>query len=138
MEQKTCQERIAANLESTEEDLKIIFQQMGYEFGISEEEIEESDFHNPDNPFTELNNYGLAFDFVERDTFTDQEESFWRFQIAVGGPQYEYRFYVTHPESDHYYKVLYWLLDWFDGAYKYPNPEIAQAIWDTFIELVQH
>lgn len=69
--------------------------------------------------------YGLSFDYVEPETFDDQNEGYLRFQISCGGPSEEIRFYVSPTQNSGYYGVYpdwhlyraeFWYLDWFDGA----------------------
>ena len=78
--------------------------------------------------------YGLSFDYVAPDTFSDQPEGYLRYQISYGGPSEEIRFYVS-PASNGYtmYRAEFWQLDWFDGAHKIvTNNETAMAIFDHF------
>ena len=64
-----------------------------------------------------IHEYGLAFDYVAPDTFTDQEEPYFRYQISWGGPSEEIRFYASGQEYDwQTHRVEFWFLDWFDGA----------------------
>jgi hypothetical protein len=67
--------------------------------------------------YERFHEYGLAFDYVEPDTFNDQPEGYLRFQISYGGPSEEIRFYVS-PAKHGYtmYRAEFWYLDWFDGA----------------------
>ena len=57
-----------------------------------------------------MHEYGLHFDFVEADTFEDQPDAYWRWQLSWGGPSDEFRFY----KDDH--RIEYRFHDWFDGA----------------------
>ena len=61
-----------------------------------------------------ISEYGLCFDWVEPNTFNDQEEGFWRWQLSWGGPSDEFRIFVN--EDNKIYKIEYWYMDWFDGA----------------------
>lgn len=61
-----------------------------------------------------LADYGLCFDYVLPDTFADQPEAYFRYQLSWGGPSDEFRFFVNPDLSCH--RVEYWYLDWFDGA----------------------
>ena len=61
-----------------------------------------------------INELGLSFDYVEPNTFNDQKEGFWRWQLSWGGPSDEFRIFVN--EDNKIYKIEYWYLDWFDGA----------------------
>jgi hypothetical protein len=58
--------------------------------------------------------YGLAFDYVAANTFKDQREGYFRWQLSWGGPSDEFRFYVDAEKRCR--RVEYWFLDWFDGA----------------------
>ena len=57
---------------------------------------------------------GLAFDYVEPNTFEGQAEGYWRWQFSWGGPSDELRGYVNRDDSIH--RLEYWYMDWFDGA----------------------
>ena len=61
-----------------------------------------------------ISEYGLCFDWVEPNTFNDQKEGFWRWQLSWGGPSDEFRIFVN--EDNKIYKIEYWYMDWFDGA----------------------
>ena len=54
-------------------------------------------------------NYGLCFDYVELETFDDQNEDYFRFQLSWGGPSDEVRFYDDGT-------IIYVYLDWFSGV----------------------
>jgi hypothetical protein len=56
-----------------------------------------------------LNEYGLCFDYVEPNTFDEQPDGFWRYQLSYGGPSEEFRFH-DHGEIEFRYH------DWYDGA----------------------
>jgi len=93
-----------------------------------------------------LARYGLAFDYVPMATFSDQQEGYFRYQISWGGPSDEIRFYLSiadrmallqgkrssiEPES-----IVYWFMDWFDGASKdVTYDEIARATWQWFADV---
>jgi hypothetical protein len=82
--QKTCAERIQDMWNTRREDIK--------------------------NPEFE----GLAFDYVEPHTFTDQLEGYWRWQFSWGGPSDELRAFVNEHKEIH--RLEYWFMDWMDGA----------------------
>ena len=70
----------------------------------------------------EIKDYPLSFDYVEANTFTDQEEGYFRYQISWGGPQEELRIFENGT-------IEFWFLDWFDGAcIDVSNDEIAKEI----------
>ena len=85
-------------------------------------------------------NYALSWDYVPADTFDDQEQGYFRYQISWGGPSDEIRFYVDYGKK--FYKAEYWFLDWFTGygiILKRKYLEIAEAIFNDFdsIEMVE-
>lgn len=105
----------------------------------------------PDDKYTEDSwaEYGLAFDYVEPETFRDQDEGYWRFQISYGGPSEEFRFYaspssadyailsesgMTFPQSFHLYRCEFWYLDWFDGAHC-AGGDVGRRVWDWFSDV---
>ena len=80
--------------------------------------------------------YGLSFDYVAPDTFTDQKRGYFRYQISYGGPSEEFRFYAD--ESLDVVKIEFWHLDWFDGAKRNLNGkrfELMEEIFDFFKEI---
>lgn len=80
-----------------------------------------------------LADYGLCFDFVAPDTFTDQKEAYFRYQLSWGGPSDEFRFFINPDLSCH--RIEFWFLDWFDGAHRVlsgENQQFLLAIWQWF------
>lgn len=67
-----------------------------------------------DEELGRFDEYGLCFDYVPRDTFSDQKRGFFRWQLSWGGPQDEFRLYTD--ENLDPFEIEYWYLDWFDGA----------------------
>ena len=65
-----------------------------------------------------LFDYGLSFDYVAPQTFNDQLEGYFRYQLSWGGPSDEFRIYANRISEYDWsiYKIEYWFLDWFDGA----------------------
>ena len=98
METKTCENRIDEALQSRLDDLEKVMK------GLDQVEL------------GRFEDYGLCFDFVEPDTFDDQREGYFRYQISWGGPSDEFRFFVNLDGSCH--RIEYWFLDWFDGAHR--------------------
>lgn len=70
------------------------------------------------NEDTNLEEYGLCFDYVPVNTFDDQKRGYWRWQLSYGGPSDEFRFYGEQIDDFfiHIDTVEYWFLDWGDGA----------------------
>ena len=96
-----CAEVVKESLESTMEDINALWKA----YCNGEEEVED---------LGRFEDYGLSFDFVAPDTFEDQDEGYFRYQLSWGGPSTEFRFYTDATLEP--YKVEYWHLDWFDGA----------------------
>ena len=79
--------------------------------------------------------YGLAFDYVAPETFSDQERGYFRYQISYGGPSEEFRFYVDYGGELSCVEFVY--LDWFDGAGRQltgEDLEVLQAVFELFKE----
>ena len=82
-----------------------------------------------------LDAHHLSFDFVAPHTFTDQEESYFRYQISWGGPSDEFRFFGSDPANPD--RVEYWYMDWFDGASRElagDNKALLLEIYDLMFE----
>ena len=82
-----------------------------------------------------LADYGLSFDYVAPNTFDDQREGYFRYQLSWGGPSDEFRFFVNLDHSCH--RIEYWYLDWFDGASLMPGDgeqSFLLEIWEWFRE----
>ena len=77
---------------------------------------------------------GLSFDYVEANTFTDQNEGYWRCQFSWGGPSDELRAFVNRDDSIH--RLEYWYMDWFDGAKV--NVAAEHAAWEKMQEMILH
>ena len=136
----TCATRVAAAWESTREDLAFYMK-----WGTDAEDI---DGHNSTDPkipevmarfedIGDFHDYALSWDYVIPETFEDQPEGYWRFQISYGGPTTEIRFYATPGERGFVmHRAEFWFLDWFDGAQVNiaTRPE-AQWLWDWFEEV---
>ena len=86
-----------------------------------------------------LHEYGLGFDRVYPETFDDQPEGYWRWQLSWGGPSQEIRFYFDDsrffdddiPPARRCYRIEFWHLDWGDGAsVDITNDETARRVWE--------
>ena len=77
---------------------------------------------------------GLCFDYVDPDTFTDQKEGYWRWQLSWGGPGDEFRIYVNPDKSVH--RIEYWYLDWYDGAKVTLSPQQHADAWSHLEDMV--
>ena len=98
--------------------------------GEFEDRLKDLKVTDPDNE-----NYmeGLCFDYVEPDTFTDQKEGDWRWQLSWGGPSDEFRIFVNPDKSVH--RIEYWYLDWFDGASETLDPKLHCDAWGRLSEI---
>jgi hypothetical protein len=77
---------------------------------------------------------GLCFDYVDPNTFTDQLEGYWRWQLSWGGPGDEFRIYVNPDKSVH--RIEYWYMDWYDGAKVTLSPETHSDAWSHLEDMV--
>ena len=77
---------------------------------------------------------GLCFDYVDPNTFTDQKEGYWRWQLSWGGPGDEFQIYVNPDKSVH--RIEYWYLDWYDGAKVTLDPEKHSDAWSHLADMV--
>lgn len=72
-------------------------------------------YNNDDLDISEwLSQYGLSWDYVVSNTFDNQLEGYYRWQLSWGGPGDEFRIYTDNDKNIK--SVEYWYLDWFDGA----------------------
>lgn len=111
---KSCEERIDDSLKAHLKDLKRIWK------GV---------LNGKGKYYTELEEYGLCFDYVEPNTFEDQDEGYFRWQLCWGGPSSEFRFYCNHTDFTPYH-IEYWFLDWFDGAHRVLTGEDEELLTD--------
>ena len=82
--------------------------------------------------FDYVNQSGLSFDFVPVDTFEDQKQGYWRFQMSWGGPSDEFRIYVD--DQNNIEQIYYHYMDWFDGASIRVQDDIIYNICEMFLE----
>jgi len=104
----TCAERLPAEFDGRIQDLHELWTR--YCAGEEEEEIDTATATTT-NDLGSIFDYGLSFDWIAPNTFRDQQEGYYRYQLSCGGPQDEFRFFPKH------WRIEYWFLDWFDGAY---------------------
>ncbi len=95
----------------------------------------------------DFHNYALAWDYVAPETFDDQAEGYWRYQICWGGPSEEIRFYASPSSRGNWnihflmHRAEFWFLDWFDGAsVNVTSTDEAKWLWEWFSDVgsVQH
>ena len=84
---------------------------------------------------TWLSEYGLNWDYVVPNTFDNQKDGYYRWQLSWGGPSDEFRIYTDNKKNIQ--SVEYWYLDWFDGASITVNDEeiINIIIWQLDCDL---
>ena len=82
--------------------------------------------------FDYVNQSGLSFDFVPVDTFEDQQQGYWRFQMSWGGPSDEFRIYVD--DQNKIEQIYYHYMDWYDGASKLVQDNIIYDICQMFLD----
>ena len=122
MQQRTCEDRVEAELQSRLDDLRKLWRN----YGNGEED---------DKDLGSIYEYGLCFDYCPAGTFGDQREGFFRYQLSTGGPGDEFRFFADAEKKVH--RIEYWFLDWFDGACRtlYGDDEkLLMELWDWFAE----
>jgi hypothetical protein len=78
---------------------------------------------------------GLCFDYVDPNTFNDQREGYWRWQLSWGGPGDEFRIYINPDKSVH--RIEYWYLDWFDGAKVELDEKLHGDAWSHLEQMVE-
>ena len=121
---ETCADKVRPAMESSREDIRELLEAAGNNDGrVTDPES--------DQEGCSIDEYGLAFDYVEPGTFEGQQEAYWRFQISYGGPSEEIRYYRS-PRAWAPYRAEYWYLDWFDGANVDVTDDVtlAQDLWD--------
>ena len=72
-------------------------------------------YHNDEDPMYKLSEYSLSWDYVSPNTFNDQPDGYYRWQLSWGGPSDEFRIFTDSDKNIQ--SVEYWYLDWFDGAF---------------------
>lgn len=115
----SCEQRVEEHLNSRIQDLKKLWKT----YCRGEDDEQEGN----------LCDYGLCFDYVAPETFREQREGYFRYQLSYGGPSDEFRFY-TNPDFP-IHRIEYWFLDWFDGAHRTlsdSDEEFMQELWAWF------
>lgn len=91
--------------------------------------------NSDDDVFSEVNEYGLSWDYVEPRTFKNQKAGYYRWQLSWGGPADEFRIFTDRNKN--IIKVEYWYLDWFDGASIEIDDKEALYFIEGFLECDQ-
>ena len=125
--QPTCAELVRGRYDGRVEDINTMLERM-VDMDATDEEREEA--------YTEFNEFGLCFDYVEADTFHDQPDGYFRYQLSWGGPGDEFRFYVDQT-FQRVHRAEYWYMNWFDGAKVNVEAGFAQDLWFQFSDFAQ-
>ena len=117
--ERSCESRVQEHLEGRLEDLRTLW------------DLYHKDVEAYDENFGNMCEYGLCFDYVGPDTFDDQKEGYFRYQLSWGGPGDEFRIYAQKVKDYQFsvYRIEYWFLDWFDGA--------SRTLYDTDYALLE-
>lgn len=108
MTQKKCKDLVQQNYQARLKDIKEAYQK-----NDNEKNIEQGDYNNFDL-IEWLSEYGLSWGYVLPNTFDNQSEGYYRWQLSWGGPSDEFRIFTDNNKNIQ--SVEYWYLDWFDGA----------------------
>ena len=108
--EKSCQQLVQGEFEDRLEDLKVTAPE--------------------DENYIE----GLCFDYVDPNTFNDQKEGYWRWQLSWGGPGDEFRIYINPNKSVH--RIEYWYMDWYDGAHVALDAQQHSSVWEKLEDMV--
>tara|TARA_R100000655_G_C2981398_1_gene191873 strand:- start:440 stop:859 length:420 start_codon:yes stop_codon:yes gene_type:complete len=108
MTQKKCADLVQQNYQARLKDIK-----QAYQKNDNEKNIEQGDYNNFDL-IEWLSEYGLSWGYVLPNTFDNQSEGYYRWQLSWGGPSDEFRIFTDNNKNIQ--SVEYWYLDWFDGA----------------------
>jgi len=141
--QPTCKELVKDKFNQVEQDYKKADQYFNeYDNATEGEQIalevidkNKGDyFHEYEDLFDYINNSALSWDYVEAETFENQEEGYYRLQLSWGGPSDEFRIYTTQ-YADEIDVIEYHYMDWFDGAsvnvpYKSTSWNVCQMFLD--------
>jgi hypothetical protein len=122
--QRSCALRWKANKNDRIRDLCKLFR--AYQQGDEEKYA---------NELGTFNEYGLSFDYVAPETFRDQAQGYWRYQLSWGGPSDEFRFYAGGCGDQEPHRISYVFLDWFDGRERSLvglDLKLMREIWGFF------
>ena len=106
MTDKTCFDLVNENCNERLDDLRVLW------------DLYCNDPEDSDDDLGNMNEYGLSFDYIAPETFNEQYEGYFRYQLSWGGPSDEFRIFADKISDYNWsvYKIEYWYLDWFDGA----------------------
>ena len=117
---ESCEARIGAEMADTLATLRRVWaanQGEPQEPEYDDEGDENPEYDDSLDGESAFHEFGLAFDYVVPDTFDDQDEGYFRYQICWGGPSEEFRFYATPGRFGYTpHRVEFCFMDWGDGA----------------------
>ena len=122
----SCKARWKSHKDSRVSALRDMFERMSSDNDARREEA-----------MQDFSEYGLSFDYVAPETFNDQPEGYWRYQISWGGPSEEFRFYSSSYKHRPY-RIEFWFLDWGNGhgrALAGDDLETLLRVWDDFDDM---
>ena len=99
-----------------------------------------NDYKDYDDFFDYCNKYGLSWDYIEPNTFNNQEKGYFRFQLSWGGPSDEFRIFLDVNNNGlnswiDIDKIEYWYLDWYDGSsIEIPKNSVSFGVCQSFLE----
>ena len=134
-----CADQVQERFQAVEDDFKKASEFYNkYEEATEGEKIALELFYEDQSGYEDFfdyaNNYGLCFDYVEKNTFEDQERGYFRFQLSWGGPSEEFRIYVDYDKQITH--IEYWFLNWGDGAFiEVDEDSICYEVCEQFIDL---
>ena len=122
MKQETCEERISRHMEGRLEDLRTLW------------ELYCEDCEAYDDDLGNMYEYGLSFDYVVPETFNNQPEGYFRYQLSWGGPSDEFRIFADKSGNWSWsvYRIEYRFMDWFDGAKRILRGEDERLLDEIF------
>jgi hypothetical protein len=124
VKEKTCAELVQEKCDMRLGDIEDLFRAIDL-IGPDDE-----DACFAESALEQLEQYPLCFDYVAPDTWEDQLESYFRYQISWGGPSSEIRFFYDDGASG-CYKIRFHYMDWNDGAYvTITDNEVAKRLWN--------
>ena len=118
----SCEARVDKAMESTLDDLRKLWEA----YCDGDEDRYSEDLGN-------IFEYGLCFDYVAPETFSDQKIGYFRYQLSWGGPSEEFRIYTDASFNAHI--IEFWFLDWWDGAFRHLTGEDFDLIDEIFEDL---
>ena len=114
--QKTCAELISARCYDRKEQFNSALFYFKNKNEGNKIESTQDDFEAYESLMDYANQNSLDFSYVEPNTFDNQPEGYWRWQLSWGGPSDEFRYYHYEGDKNSIKSIEYAYMDWFDGA----------------------